>query len=476
MQAHHASSRVMSPELQVFQVPKTDTSMQGVQFTQLRPVTTGINPMEFLIRTTDAFLDLNRSYFEMEVRLKTSANANLAHNTVLYPVTNLAHTLIKQLSIHVNGVLLEPQTDHYHYKAFFQTLLNNNRNDGATLLAPQGWYNEFYTPSQPTDHTIDSAHNDYKVMTDSQQANVIALKKAMYPFVAGKFQTLFFTPHSPLFHTGKFLVPQQEVSIKMYFNDPSLYLVSGADTNANAIKGRALTQDDVKLTLNLCQVTVVPFLYREITTARGHNAALYPLVASKIRTFSMANGLTDFDQDQLFTNRVPVRVIVGLLHNDAFNGHARRSPFCFQKFGLTVIRMTINGEEYPYKNALELVHNDGSKDMHGYRHLLEATAAYQRGEPSVLLPDMWGQTAPKLNHHNGSVIYPSGNVTLFTFNFTPDGLPDASTFHPPQSGNVRLQFKLNASPGHAVTIMLYAKFENVMEIDQNGGVLYNDDS
>ena len=101
MQAHHASSRVMSPELQVFQVTQTDTSMQRVWFTQLRPVTTGINPTEFLVPATDAFLDLNRSYFELELRLKTSANANLAHNTVLYPVTNLAHTLIKQLSVHV---------------------------------------------------------------------------------------------------------------------------------------------------------------------------------------------------------------------------------------------------------------------------------------------------------------------------------------------------------------------------------------
>ena len=94
----------------------------------------------------------------------------------------------------------------------------------------------------------------------------------------------------------------------------------------------------------------------------------------------MASGLTDFDQDQLFTNRVPVRVLVGLLHNSAFNGDYRRSPFAFEKFGLTLIRMTINGEEFPYKNALELVHNDGSKDNFGYRRLLETMASYQTGE------------------------------------------------------------------------------------------------
>ena len=75
-----------------------------------------------------------------------------------------------------------------------------------------------------------------------------------------------------------------------------------------------------------------------------------------------------------------------------------------------------------------------------------------------------------------AVVNSSGNVTLFAFNFTLDGRPDAPTFHPPQSGNVHLQFKLNASAGHAITVLIYAEFENVMEIDNNNGVLYNDDS
>ena len=132
MQAHNLSSRVMSPDLQVFQVPKMDTSMLVVRFTQLQPVTTGIHLKEFLILATETFINLNRSYFEMEVKLQTRTPANLAYNTNLFPVTNLEHTMIKQLSVHVNDVLLEPQTNHYHYKAFFETILNPNRNDGET--------------------------------------------------------------------------------------------------------------------------------------------------------------------------------------------------------------------------------------------------------------------------------------------------------------------------------------------------------
>ena len=475
MQAHNLSARVMSPELQVFQVPKTDTSMLGVRFTQLRPVTTGIYPMVFLVPATETFIDLGRSHFEMEVKLKTSAPANLSDTTNLFPVTNMAHSMIKQLSVHVNGVLLEPQTDQYHYKAFFQTILNNSRNDGETSLHPQGWYNDFDLPALLTADVVDKTKEVYKELTPSQKRGMDAMKLASYQFAGGKFYAMFFTPNSPLFHTGKLLVPMQGVSIKMYFNDPSVFMLSAAASDAAAAKAKALSDDAIKITLNLCQVTVAPSLYRTITAARTRSTARYPLHASKIRTFSMANGLTDFDQDQLFTNRVPVRVIVGLLHNSAFNGAYRRSPFAFEKFGLTLIRMTINGEEYPYKNALELVHNDGSKDNFGYRRLLETMASYQTGEAPIVLPEMWGQSSI-LDHDGTDVVQTTGNVTLFAFNFTPDGRPDAPTFHPPQSGNVRLQFKLNASAGHAITVLIYAEFENVMEIDNNNGVLYNDDS
>ena len=256
------------------------------------------------------------------------------------------------------------------------------------------------------------------------------MKLASYQFAGGKFYTMFFTPNSPLFDTSKLLIPMQEVSIKMYFNDPSVFMMSAAATDAAAAAAaaaaKALSDDAIKITLNLCQVTVAPSLYRQITSARTRS--------------------TD-----------------------------RRSPFAFEKFGLTLIRMTINGEEYPYKNVLELVHNDGSKDNFGYRRLLETMASYQTGESPIVLPEMWGQSSI-LDHAGTGVVQTTGNVTMFAFNFTPDGRPAAPTFHPPQSGNVRLQFKLNASAGHAITVLIFAEFENVMEIDNNNGVLYHHDS
>jgi len=74
----------------------------------------------------------------MELTLLKSTNDNLGADEKLWVTNNLAHTIIKQIDLQLNGTLISPQTDTYHYKAYIEDLLNFNREDGKTVLAPQG--------------------------------------------------------------------------------------------------------------------------------------------------------------------------------------------------------------------------------------------------------------------------------------------------------------------------------------------------
>ena len=42
----------------------------------------------------------------------------------------------------MNGVLMTEQSNTYHYRAYLETLVNYNRGEGATKLAPQCWVNQ----------------------------------------------------------------------------------------------------------------------------------------------------------------------------------------------------------------------------------------------------------------------------------------------------------------------------------------------
>ena len=68
--AHERSEGTVNPALRIFKVPPTDISINAYRMVTIQPTTTGINPMEFIIPGLDDFVDLGRSYFTMELRLK----------------------------------------------------------------------------------------------------------------------------------------------------------------------------------------------------------------------------------------------------------------------------------------------------------------------------------------------------------------------------------------------------------------------
>ena len=96
--AHARSEGTVNPALRIFKVPPTDISINAYRMVTIQPTTTGINPTEFIVPGLDDFVDLGRSYFTMELRLKKDDNGNLVANEKLWPVNNLAHSIIKQMT------------------------------------------------------------------------------------------------------------------------------------------------------------------------------------------------------------------------------------------------------------------------------------------------------------------------------------------------------------------------------------------
>ena len=126
----------------------------------------------------------------------------------------------------------------------------------------------------------------------------------------------------------------------------------------------------------------------------------------------------------MFVGRFPDRVIVGLLHSNTFNGDLQRYPFAFEKFGVTQIRQTLNGEEYPYR-TLQLTGDQAYEDLLGYDRFLQAMGAYNEDKIPMLQPSDWGQ---------------DNNCTLFMFNMAvpaviPTGEPNIMPCRTEQSRN-----------------------------------------
>ena len=171
-------------------------------------------------------MDLNRSYFRMRYRLKNSNANNVAASDKLYPAPNLAHILIKQMTVHLNGTLINTQTDTYAYKAYLETLLNNDQEEANSLLRPQGWLGthtdgssalDFATPWTANDIDIATPHAHCIVLSRIKQAALLLPQEEQVHYLDGLVRTLIFKLHSEIFQLSKPLVPGVEIKIRVLF-------------------------------------------------------------------------------------------------------------------------------------------------------------------------------------------------------------------------------------------------------------------
>ena len=262
---HPRSEGAINPALRVFKVPPTDISINAYRMVTIQPTTTGINPIEFIIPALDDCVDLGRSYYTMELRLKKTTNDDLVAAEKLWPVNNLAHSIIRQIDLQLNCTLISPQSDTYHYKAYIEDLLNFDQEEGKTVLGPQGWFNQVDFPPQWTANNTNSTgpHQHYTDLSANHKAALAASVAETAKYAGGVTHSLVFTPHLEVFHTGKVLVPGVEIKMKCHFNSPNMFM------NGVGLAGR-LMEGDVKLRFHLCQLRLNETVYRSLSAQR-HN-------------------------------------------------------------------------------------------------------------------------------------------------------------------------------------------------------------
>ena len=453
--------------LQLFDVPDVDYRYEASREVEFQPALTGIQPITFSIPGSDDYYDTNSLRFKVKVRLTNPAAGYTGLDEGLlisdgnesrhvYCVNNFGHTIFRDITLSMNGVLMTEQSNTYHYRAYLETLLNFNREEGATKLAPQGWVNQLNVVN-----VMGATAANSDVPTDANWSGNAELRTLTSRLLTEHWHTFLIRPHLAPLKTGKLLVPNIQMDIELFLNPNTVYLLGTPNKGTLvAKKFPAIHPEDIKVTLLMRKVTLNASVYVRLQKERqlGKQIARYPVVRSEIRTFSFDGRTTQWEQDNAFVGRFPDRVMVGLLHSDAFNGNLQRYPFAFEKFGVTQIRQTLNGEEYPYR-TLQLTGDQAYEDLLGYDRFLQAMGAYNEDKIPLLLPGDWGQ---------------GKNCTLFLFNNVPSGKADDPQYrNPRQSGNTRLIIDFAAAVGHNITVLVWSEYENMYEINHMGGIKYN---
>ena len=303
--------------LNLFDVPHVDYSYEAKWWVPFQPANTGRHPILFTVPASDDDYDLNEAKLEIKVRLNTAgdngvsnlegAPSNANNSKYMYCVNNFGHTLWSQMNVSFNGVLMTGQSNAYHQKAYIQTILNYNREEGNTLLAPQGWVNELNVKRNlvPTNAATDDEPNP------AAWDGKTRLKKLTAQLLGKVYHTFMVKPHLAVFRTGKCLVPGVQIDLELYLNPDTMFLFGTPDTTVSVQKKiPTLGADDIFVTLWMKKVTLNAGLYTRLQKERSLSkgkTVKYPVVRSEIRTFSFDGASTTWSQDNVFLNKVPIR-------------------------------------------------------------------------------------------------------------------------------------------------------------------------
>ena len=196
------------------------------------------------------------------------------------------------------------------------------------------------------------------------------------------------------------------------------------------------------------------------SVALGHAKALeistakYPIKRVVIKTTTVGAGLIDVTQEKLFSGQLPTRLIIGLVDHEAFNGVRTRNPFNFHHFNLNHIEVHVDGQLNQQIKPLKPNYTLGQY-TEAYLSLFSGTNKINRDESNTIsLSD-----------------YPNG-YCLYCFDLTPD-LSEDLHFNLIKQGSVRLALKFSTALARAITVITYAEFENIIEIDQSRNILFD---
>ncbi|GFT59533.1 uncharacterized protein F54H12.2 [Trichonephila clavipes] len=322
----------------------------------------------------------------------------------------------ERVDVSLNDRVVSNSSNTYPYRSYIETLLNHGYDSKTSQLTAELFYK------------------------DSDDG----LKKRTEFFKESATVDMIGCIHSDLFHQDRLLLNLVDLKIKLIRSKPE-FCLQGSE-------GFKVILDHVSLFIR--KVRVNPGVILGHAKALEKTSAKYPINRVLCKVYSIPKGSMSFIQDNIFSGQMPKKLFVGCVDNEAFHGAFSKSPYEFKHFNLNFIGVYVDGQPVPH-NPLEL---DFSKDQYirAYQTLFVGT-------------DRMGQDRGIFISRKE---YKDSN-TLFGFNLSPDLCSSGEHLSLIKHSNLRLELKFSKSLEQTVCVIVFAEFENLIEINKSRNILYD---
>lgn len=434
---HAHSCECLKSELDLFTLPPTQTSIEASLGIHYKPISslTDEAPIEFVVPGHgDEYIDLAHTMLSLRVQLKPRTGVMDANDKVA-PVNNLLHSLFNQLDVSFNQKLVSPSNNAYAYRAYIETLLTYKSSTKASQLTAGMWLDD--TPKQFDSLPISTADSA------TQKNKGLAVRQSM--MASGKMVDLIGYLHSDIFNQEKFLLNGVELRLRLVRSRDAFCLMDAS--------GKDYTVHITAASLIVRRVKISPGVLLAHAKALSRGTAKYPFTRVEVKSFTIHAGVHSETLDNVVLGQLPKRLVLGFVDNRAFNGDITKNPFNFQHFGLNFLSLYVDGIQVPSK-PLQPDYNENLY-ADSYHTLVSGTGI------------LWDDDSCGIKRSE----YPHGHC-LYCFDLTPDlSASRAGHWNLARHGGVRIEVRFANALTSTVNCIVYAEFDNVVEIDASRQVM-----
>ena len=477
---HPFSKRCDKSEVDLFRVPPTQQSLERGRWIDYAPLSSVENPnsaITFLIAGTDEYIDLSKTILTVTGKItKKDGTSKLDSNdqSNVAPVNNFLHSLFRQVDVYLNGKQVTPAMGTYAYRSYIETLLNYDVSAKQSQFSSALYYKDTagqmdetgalpatktlnYRTAQGSGSSTDGSVTYYSTGTGNQGF------AKRHQFIKNGNRFVLSGPiFSDIFMTDRLLLNMMDLKVVLNRSSDAFSLMEIG--NDPAIEPKVQLSDVV---LKVRKVKVDQSVSDGVERMLKQTPALYPIRRVECKILTIPANLPNVRQDNIFSGIIPNSFVVGLVDVDASTGEYGKNPYNFQHFGVTSVSLTANGQEIPFK-LLTLKYpkaangkidpgNDDELDFdEAYNTLFSGTGKiYSNAGLDITRED-----------------YPGG-YALFTFDLTPDMCKSADYFNTVQRGSLTLALTFETSHKHAIGMICYGDFENIIRIDAERNAIYD---
>lgn len=427
---HSQSCECIKSELDLFALPSTQTSIENGAWIHYKPISSLADdgPIEFQVPGTgDDYIDLSHTLIHIKAKILHQDLTKLTSATIVAPVNNWLHSLFSQLDVYLNQKLVSPPNNTYPYRAYMETLLNYAPAAKESHLTCGLWYEDTAGKMNNTDEKNQGFTKRQELANESKEIEMIGHL------------------HGDIFNQEKFLINGVEMSVKLVRSRETFNLMA----SSNDLKLKVSITD---ATLIIRKARINPSVLLAHQKVLASTTAKYPITRAEVKVLTIPSGIQGKTLDNIFLGQVPKRCIVGFVNNNAFNGSLTKNPFNFENYDMNTFCLYIDGHQIPSK-ALQPSFDSNIYTL-AYHSLFSGTGIHFLNE---------GNGISREKYSNG--------YCLLAFDLTSDLSANSSGhWNLIKHGSVRLEVRFESTLTQTINCIVYAEFDNVIEIDKNRGV------